>query len=117
MNERKETRFPVEAGATVEVRNNGRIVRATTVNGSGCGVLLEFEESVQLAISDQVSCDFSIADSAEKPLPCWGLGNVVRVEGRSVAIEFKAGGHYPSESQADCAPLLENSAASNPAKL
>lgn len=91
MNERREPRFIIEIGAAVEVNNSGRPVRATTINVSGSGVLLEFEELVQFPVGDAVFCDFNIAGQAENPLPCWGWGKVVRAEGRRIAVEFKAG--------------------------
>ena len=91
MTDRKESRFAIEIGAAVEVNDSGRAVRATTINVSGNGVLLEFEESVQFLVGDRVFCDFNIAQQTQNPLPCWGWGKVVRVEGRCIAVEFKAG--------------------------
>jgi|SRR5580704_11732746 hypothetical protein len=91
MNARKEPRFTIEIGAAVEVNNSGRPVRATTINVSGSGVLLEFEELVQFPVGDSVFCDFNIAEHAQNLLPCWGWGKVVRAEGRRIAVEFKAG--------------------------
>jgi PilZ domain-containing protein len=97
--QRREVRFVIEAGATVEVGKNGQTIHATTVNMSGGGVLLHFEESVPLAVGDQVSCEFKVEHGADSPLPYWGLGEVVRViEGCSFAIVLKAGGFSPLES-------------------
>jgi hypothetical protein len=87
---RREPRFQIVAGATVEVDNQGRITHATTVNVSGCGVLLQFEEPVHVAVGDQVICEFKVPQKAGTPLPYWGLGNVLRVEDRRAAIDFKA---------------------------
>jgi len=47
---RTEVRFLIEAGATVEVTKNGQTIRATTVNMSAGGVLLHFEEPVELEV-------------------------------------------------------------------
>ena len=99
--ERKELRFLIEAGATVKVCKNGQTLRATTVNMSACGVLLHFEEPVPLAVGDQVICEFRVPHEADKPLPYWGVGNVVRAEECRVAIELKGGGFSPSESETD----------------
>jgi len=33
---------------------------------------------------------FDISDEEQNPLPCWGSGNVVRVEGLRIAVEFKS---------------------------
>lgn len=96
---RKEPRFLIEAGATVEVGKNGRTIRATTVNMSPSGVLLNFEEPAQLAVGDHVICEFKVAHEPDSPLPYWGVGNVVRVGNSSVAILLKAGGYSPLKSE------------------
>ena len=103
-NKRKELRFLIEAGASVEVCKNGQTIRAATVNMSGCGVLLNFEEPVQLAAGDKVICEFMVVHDADKPLPYWGVGNVVRVDNCRVAIELKGGGFCPLRS-GGCCPL------------
>jgi len=98
---RREPRFVIEAGATVEVCKNGQTMRATTANMSGGGVLLNFEEPVQLEVGDHVICEFRVLHDADKPLPYWGVGNVARVENCRVAIEFKGGGYRPLRSEND----------------
>jgi len=95
----RELRFLIEAGATVEVSKNGQTICATTVNMSSSGVLLHFEEPVQLEVGDQVTCEFRVEHEADKPLPYWGVGNVVRVEDRRVAILLKFGGFAPLQSE------------------
>ena len=89
---RKEARFDLQVGARVEIKKNGQTFRATTVNASGGGVLLEFEESPGLGIGDAMFCDFGPVD--RNMLPSWVTGNVVRVEGRNVALEFTSSGHF-----------------------
>jgi hypothetical protein len=98
---RREPRFPIETGATVEVQKRGEIVNATTVNISGCGVLLQFEIPTYLAVGDPVVCEFAVTHEPDRPLPCWGVGDVVRVDGCQVAVDFKAGGLAPLESETD----------------
>jgi hypothetical protein len=89
---RREPRFQIEAGATVELHNKGQIVKATTVNMSGCGVLLQFTAPLDLVVGDEVLCDFKLALEAGDPLPRWGLGTVVRVDNLRVAVDFRGGG-------------------------
>jgi hypothetical protein len=101
IDQRREPRFPIQTGAAVEVQKRGQIVNATTVNISGCGVLLEFEIPTQLAVGDPVVCEFRVTRQADKPLPCWGVGDVVRVDGCRVAVDFKAGGLAPLEPEPD----------------
>ena len=88
---RKDARFDLQVGAGVEFKKNGRSFRATTVNASASGVLLEFAEPTELQVGDSVYCDFGPVD--EHMLPSWVTGNVVRVEGRNVALEFTSSGH------------------------
>jgi PilZ domain len=89
---RKAARFDLQVGAGVAFKKNGRTFRATTVNASGSGVLLEFEDSPELGAGDSVYCDFGPVDG--HMLPSWVTGNVVRVEGRKVALEFTSSGHF-----------------------
>jgi hypothetical protein len=89
---RKEARFDLQVGAGVAFKKNGRTFRATTVNASGGGVLLKFEDLPELRIGDSVYCDFGPVD--RHLLPSWVTGNVVRVEGRNVALEFTSTGHF-----------------------
>lgn len=96
----------IEAGATVKASKNGQTIRAATVNMSPSGVLLHFEEPVQFAVGDQVSCEFRVEHEASSPLPYWGLGNVVRVKDCSVAVELKAGGFSPLDAEADTAASM-----------
>ena len=92
---RREPRFPIQAGAVVEVNKNGRTARATTVNMSSFGVLMQFQEPLPLEVGDRVICEFQVEHDADKPLPYWGVGFVVRVEEDRAAVDFKAGGFVP----------------------
>ena len=105
-NGRIEVRFLIEAGATVEVCKSKQTFRATTANMSGSGVLLRFEEPVQLAVGDHVNCEFKILHDADESLPYWCVGNVARVEGCLVAVEFKGVGFSPLKSESDGAIAL-----------
>lgn len=96
---RREVRYLIEAGATVELNKNGQIAHATTLNVSGSGTLLRFDEPVQLAVGDEVTCDFKVSYEANQPLPYWGIGNVARVDGCCVAIEFALGCLTPGVSE------------------
>lgn len=97
LDRRRELRYALAAGATVVratvVRDkNGHMYHAKTENMSGAGVVLHFEEPIQFSVGDEVTCDFKVAHSVDKPLPYRGMGNVVRVEGCNVAVELHAGG-------------------------
>ena len=105
IDQRREPRFPIQTGASVEVQKRGAVISATTVNISGCGVLLQFEIPTQLAVGDPVICEFAVTRQTDTPLPCWGVGDVVRVDGCQVAVDFKAGGLAPLEPEAgECGP-------------
>ena len=75
---------------------------------SGSGVLLRFDGAVQLAPGDEVTCDFKLSSDADNSLPHWGIGTVVRVDGRSVAIELKAGGLCELEPKAEVPTVRES---------
>ena len=89
----------IEAGATVKVLKSGQILYAKTVNVSGAGVLLRFDEPAPLAVGDPVDCEFRVAPAYGSPLPFWSVGDVVRLEGCRVAIALKAGGFCPLTSE------------------
>lgn len=94
---RKEPRFRIQIGAVVEVCNNGRISRATTVNMSSFGALIEFGEPPPLQVGDRVICEFLAKHDEDKELPYWGVGHVVRIEDHRAAINLKAVGFLPLE--------------------
>lgn len=93
---RREPRYAVEAEAAVDIPGKRRPVSAATLNLSACGVLLQFKDPVQLAIGDQVICEFKLRDCPDKALPCWGIGSIVRLDGSTVGIEL-AGAVTPAE--------------------
>jgi hypothetical protein len=99
-NTRKEPRLAIEVEAAVKAKNSDRTVRVTTVNASRWGVFLELEGSVQLAVGDPLFCEFDMSDAEQNTLPCWGSGNVVRVEGSCVAVEFKSAFFLKAETVA-----------------
>jgi hypothetical protein len=89
----------IEAGATVKVSKSGQILYAKTMNMSGGGVLLHFDEPAHLAVGDPVDCEFRVAPEYGSPLPYRGVGDVTRLEGCYVAIALKAGGFCPLTSE------------------
>ncbi len=99
---RREPRFDIRAGTAVGLYRKAQVLNATTVNMSGCGVLLQFDDSVHLAVGDTVMCDFNIQDQAGQMLPCWAEGTVVRLDGDRVAVDFRSGGW--AKERADVPP-------------
>jgi hypothetical protein len=91
MENRREPRFDIQAGAVVRLHRDGEVVSATTVNISGCGALLQFEAPIPIAVGDVVVCDLDVSDEQGDMLPCWVDGTVVRVDGARVAVDFRAG--------------------------
>ncbi len=85
---RREMRFPVQPGTIIEVNHHGVPDRARTCDISFTGILLEFDHPVTLAIGDWLTLDFVRDDSNSLPLPYWGVGRIVRIEGNSVALDF-----------------------------
>jgi hypothetical protein len=103
----REPRFPIEAATSVETCKNNQTSSATTMNMSGSGVLLHFEGPIQLAVGDHVSCEFKISHDADKSLPYWGVGSVVRIQGDLVAIEFKGVGFTQLKPESDGTTALK----------
>ena len=83
-NKRKEQRYPLGAGAIIE-RKTGERIRAFTLNVSGSGLLLALPAPVFL-IGEEVRCGIKLYE--DKPPQSWGVGKVVRVDDRCVAIDF-----------------------------
>ena len=83
---RKQTRYPLRAEAIVE-RTTGERVRASTVNVSGGGVLLQLEQESELRVGETVTCGVGLYK--ERPPQSWGTGRIVRVENCLVAIDFQ----------------------------
>ena len=98
---RREPRFEIEIGATVKVKNHDRVVRATTVSGSGCAVLLQFKEAMRLKAGESVMCHFKASDQTRDALPYWVIGHVIRVDGNRIALDFRAGIFSSMEMEAD----------------
>jgi hypothetical protein len=99
---RREPRLEIRAGTAIALYKKAQVLNATTVNMSGCGVLLQLADSVHLAVGDSVMCDFNVQGQADQTLPCWAEGTVVRVEGDRVAVDFRGGGW--TKERADTAP-------------
>ncbi|MGA2116555.1 MAG: PilZ domain-containing protein [Bryobacteraceae bacterium] len=95
---RREPRIAIEGGTSVEVFKNGQIIHAATVNMSGCGVLLQLQSPQGLTLGDQVTCEFDISPDPEKPLPCWAVGAIVRLDDCRAAVDFNAGGFIALDS-------------------
>lgn len=82
----------------------GQVVKAIPGQGTNVPITLlgSSTSSAQLAgmlglpyafaVGDELTCDFKVTHPEERPLPYWGIGKVVRVEGCTAAIELHAGG-------------------------
>jgi hypothetical protein len=92
---RREPRFPIVAGASVQVRGRNGLAAATTIDVSGGGVLLRYSGNDPLAVGDDVTCEFRLPQDSGEPLPYWGVGSIVRVSDDLVAVELMSGGFSP----------------------
>jgi len=88
---RRDPRFPVNAEAAVELPKSHEVVSATAINLSESRALLRFGGPVELAVGDDLVCDFKVGHGPDVALPYWGVGRVVRVDGCSAAIDLSAG--------------------------
>ena len=94
---RKEVRYPVQASASIEIMGTSETTSATTSNLSESGVLLHCDQPTGFSRGDKVSCEFNVHPGRDESLPCWGIGNVVRVDGDTVAVALTAAGFEPVE--------------------
>ena len=94
-NKRSEVRQPMQADTSVEALNSGQIARATTIDLSPSGALLNFSEGFSLVPGDHVTCDFVVTHDEVSALPYWGIGEVIRVDGTRVAIRLGSAGLSP----------------------
>jgi len=83
--QRREARYPLRANAIFE-RKTGERIAGSTVNVSGSGVLLDLAKATDLKLGEEVGCSIQLYDG--KSPQAWGVGKIVRVEDRHVAIEF-----------------------------
>jgi PilZ domain len=87
---RREPRFPIETEAVLESTQTGEKLAGTTRNISVGGVLVQVEQNPGLSVGDEVRCEIKLPPQTEEPLPSWGIGNVVRVEDSTAAIQLAA---------------------------
>jgi hypothetical protein len=80
--------LPIEAGAKVTLKKNGRASLDTSVSVSGCGVLLHFDEPPQLGIGDQVICEFKISSDTDPRLPYWVVGMVSNIDDCCATVDL-----------------------------
>jgi hypothetical protein len=106
MHVKREDRIAIEADATVEFGETGQSSAAKSINMTSAGVLLRFDEPVELAAGDRVTCDFLFEHGPDLPLPYWGLGRIVRVDAAgSVAVELHATGLSQHDPHSVVAPV------------
>jgi hypothetical protein len=83
---RKEPRFPVESGTQLKVHCNGNFTRATAVDISETGILLQCQGPIRLVPGDRITCDIDDEDNIGTDPP--SSGKVVRVQAPYVAVAF-----------------------------
>jgi len=64
---RKEPRHHVKKDATIQVCRNGEAVKATTLDISPRGMLLELKNPVELRIGEEVACETTVSHDSAKP--------------------------------------------------
>jgi hypothetical protein len=92
---RKETRYPIQAGAIVHT-GSGKTISATATNISSFGMLLRIEQPSSLTLDEQVTVEIELPDHPDKPFSAWGVARVARIDGAYFGIQL-AGGTFDSE--------------------
>ena len=88
---RREVRHPIQTNSVLQPQSHHVSLPATTVNVSGAGALLQLSDPALIRPGDEVTCQLDIPANADAILPCWGIGNVVRVENGRAAVELSVG--------------------------
>ena len=87
---RAEVRLPIAVGTNVTLRDWPLPNPAMTVNLNSNGALLRFAVPIVLELGDVILCDFAETEAdAKNGSPAhWARGEVVRVSGNDVALQF-----------------------------
>jgi hypothetical protein len=85
--QRREERFPVTNGAKLKVHCKGDFLRATVIDISRSGVLIQFSGIQRLKPGDFVTCDIDY-DDGEGCENNVGKGRVVRIQPPYMAIIY-----------------------------
>jgi hypothetical protein len=86
-NRRKEVRFEIGGHAVLRAETGGESYAATVLNVSGAGLFLRLD-SHPFQVGDEVVCEIKLPDRPDQPFASWGMGRVVRMDPRGVAIEL-----------------------------
>ncbi len=76
---------------TIQRDGDRTTVSAMSLNVSGGGIYLQLREPLGLTVGENVTCEVSLPDETDKPIPVWATGIVVRVDEFGAAVEFQAG--------------------------
>jgi hypothetical protein len=86
-NRRREQRFEIGGQAVLRAETGGESYPATVLNVSGAGLFLRLD-SHPFQVGDEVVCEIKLPERPEQAFASWGLGRVVRMDLRGVAIEL-----------------------------
>jgi hypothetical protein len=89
-NRRKETRYPIQAGAIIHT-GGGKAIRAIATNISSFGMLLRIDQPSTLAMDEQVTVEIELPDDPDKPFSSWGVARVAHIDGAYFGIQLSAG--------------------------
>jgi hypothetical protein len=85
---RKEPRFPVEPGSKLKLHCRGNFLRATAIDVSVSGILLECAGPIRLVPGDPVSCELDYGDQESFELRDASVGTVIRIHAPYIAVGF-----------------------------
>jgi hypothetical protein len=93
---RKETRYPIQAGAIIHT-SGGTAIPATATNISSFGMLLRIDRPSTLSLDEQVTVEIELPDDPGKPFSSWGVARVAHIDGAYFGIQL-SGGTFDSEA-------------------
>ena len=92
MERRAAERHQIETKVIIH-KAHGEPVSATAVDISSSGMFVRLERPDSFHLHETVTVEVELRDHADKPFSPWGIGRVVRLEGKRVAIKL-AGGSF-----------------------
>jgi len=80
---------------TVVVRKeSGETIPARAVNISSSGMLVRLEGPLPFHVGETVTVEVQLSSHSDRPFSSWGIGQVVRLDGRRSAIHLRAGSFH-----------------------
>jgi hypothetical protein len=86
---RQAQRYRIDARVIIR-RADGERVPGVVADISGSGLLVRPDRPCPIRVGEAVTVEVEFSGHADKPLPHWGVGRVVRLDGDRIALQLAA---------------------------